>query len=119
MFSSALPEAASQEHFDCRACGACCAYSRDWPRFSMETDAEIASIPAQLINRTGSGMRCVGDRCSALIGAIGRSTSCGIYAVRPEVCRACQPGDDACRMARERHGLGRAPDETRPRSFRG
>jgi len=31
--------------------------------------------------------------------------ACNIYDVRPAVCRACEIGDDACLMARERHGL--------------
>ena len=41
-------------------------------------------------------MRCDGDRCSALSGRIGVATSCTIYAVRPEVCRTCMPGDAEC-----------------------
>jgi Fe-S-cluster containining protein len=55
-----------------------------------------------------SGMRCDGDRCVALAGAIGIATACTIYADRPEVCRACEPGDEACRMARARFGLAAA-----------
>ncbi len=50
-------------------------------------------------------MRCDGDRCSALQGIVGVGTSCGVYAVRPEVCRTCVPGDDECRLARARFGL--------------
>lgn len=89
----------------CQACGACCVYSREWPRFSTESDAEIARIPVELIAPSGSGMLCRGDRCAALAGDVGVATACTIYAVRPEVCRACEPGDDACEMARARHGL--------------
>jgi len=43
--------------------------------------------------------------CTALVGEVGIATSCAIYAVRPEVCRACEPGDEACRMARRRFNL--------------
>jgi hypothetical protein len=50
-------------------------------------------------------MRCVGDRCVALIGEIGVATACGVYADRPVVCRDCEPGDEACLMARRRFGL--------------
>jgi uncharacterized protein len=50
-------------------------------------------------------MRCIGDRCAALTGRIGVSTSCGIYALRPDVCRACDPGDDACLTARRHFQL--------------
>lgn len=91
----------------CESCGACCHYSHAWPRFSLETDAELDLIPSALVATDFSGMRCDGDRCSALKGKIGTATGCAIYAVRPHVCRACMPGDDACQMARERHGLPR------------
>lgn len=87
----------------CRACGACCSYAADWPRFTLETDAAIARIPASLVGTRG--MRCIGDRCMALEGEVGRATSCTIYDVRPEVCRACLPGDEACAMARRHFGL--------------
>jgi Fe-S-cluster containining protein len=89
----------------CQACGACCAYSQNWPRFSTEDDAALDLIPANFVNPGQSGMRCEGDRCSALSGRIGVATSCMVYAVRPEVCRTCMPGDAECGMARRRHGL--------------
>jgi len=89
----------------CQACGACCAYSSNWPRFSTEDDAALELIPLEFVNAAMSGMRCEGERCSALSGKIGVATSCGIYAVRPEVCRTCMPGDAECAMARRRYGL--------------
>ena len=89
----------------CQACGACCAYSANWPRFSIESDDELALIPETFVNDRQSGMRCDGDRCAALKGEIGRATSCGIYPVRPEVCRTCMPGDAECAMARRKFGL--------------
>ena len=89
----------------CQSCGACCAYSQNWPRFTIEDDATLDLIPAKYVNERLSGMRCEGDRCSALTGEVGVTTSCAIYAVRPEVCRTCQPGDAECNMARRRHGL--------------
>jgi Fe-S-cluster containining protein len=89
----------------CQACGACCAYSRNWPRFSTEDDAALDRIPRQFVNETQSGMRCDGERCSALTGQIGIATSCGIYPVRPEVCRTCMPGDPECDAARRRYRL--------------
>jgi Fe-S-cluster containining protein len=93
----------------CRSCGACCAFSKEWPRFSTEDDLDIDRIPVEFIDRRLGGIRCDGDRCSALAGEVGRATSCRIYEVRPEVCRACEPGDDACRMARRRFGLPLEP----------
>jgi uncharacterized protein len=84
----------------CQGCGACCAYSENWPRFSVESDEELAAIPEALVNARQSGMRCEGDRCAALQGEIGKQTACGIYDARPEVCRTCMPGDAECAMAR-------------------
>jgi hypothetical protein len=89
----------------CQSCGACCAFSRDWPRFTLETDAEIARIPPAYVDGGEARMRCEGERCSALQGDVGAVTSCAVYAVRPQVCRACEPGDEACRMARAKFGL--------------
>jgi uncharacterized protein len=89
----------------CRSCGACCSYSADWPRFSLESEADLARIPPELIDEGQGGMRCTGTRCAALLGTVARSTACAIYAVRPDVCRACVPGDGACREARRHFGL--------------
>lgn len=95
-----------QQASPCQGCGACCSYSPDWPRFSLEDDAALARIPAALVAAGGSGMRCVGNRCSALLGEIGKATACSIYEIRPDVCRACVPGDVECNTARRHHGLG-------------
>ena len=89
----------------CQSCGACCSYSHNWPRFSIEGDEALALIPDNFVNARQSGMRCDGDRCSALSGKVGGGVRCEIYAVRPEVCRTCMPGDAECNMARKRHGL--------------
>jgi Fe-S-cluster containining protein len=89
----------------CQSCGACCAYSRNWPRFSTEDDAALDLIPKKFVNERQSGMNCDGDRCTALTGKVGEATACGIYDVRPDVCRACMPGDPECALARRRHGL--------------
>lgn len=94
--------ASASQNFDCQSCGACCAYSADWPRFSLETEEELERIPAEHVAADLGGMRCENDRCTALEGALGKSVACTVYAVRPLVCRACMPGDDECLMARER-----------------
>ncbi len=90
---------------DCQACGACCSYSHEWPRFSTESDEDLDLLPAQFVSADQSGMRCDGERCSALSGTIGKQVSCVIYGLRPDVCRTCLPGDDACTMARKAFGL--------------
>ncbi len=89
----------------CRSCGACCSYSAEWPRFSLESDAQLARIPPALIAQGDGGMRCTGARCAALVGVVGQSTSCAIYPLRPDVCVACVPGDAACLQARRHFGL--------------
>src|SRR5205809_248701 len=73
----------------CQSCGACCAYSSNWPRFTIEEDAALDLIPAELVNERLSGMRCEDDRCCALDGEIAQAVTCRIYAIRPEVCRTC------------------------------
>jgi len=90
----------------CQSCGACCATSKDWPRFTLEDDAALARIPAEFVRECGSGIACTDDRCNALSGTVGKATTCAIYNVRPDVCRACVPGDEACTIAREKFGLG-------------
>jgi Fe-S-cluster containining protein len=89
----------------CQTCGACCSYSKEWPRFSTEDDAALDRIPPAYVDSGQGRMRCNGDRCTALVGDVGVATSCAVYGVRPAVCRTCLPGDDECQMARRRHGL--------------
>jgi len=89
----------------CQTCGACCSYSSEWPRFTTESDEEIARLPRMLIDDEAGRMHCHGDRCAALEGEVGISTSCAVYEDRPVVCRACEPGDDACSIARAYFGL--------------
>ncbi|WP_411962679.1 YkgJ family cysteine cluster protein [Mesorhizobium sp. ES1-1] len=101
----ALAAAASRLPFDCQSCGACCSYSPEWPRFSTEDDAQLDLIPEKYVAADLSGMRCDGQRCSALSGEVGKSTACLVYQVRPDVCRACMPGDDECLIARRAHGF--------------
>ena len=89
----------------CRTCGACCAYSAEWPRFGLETEEQIAAIPRDYVDDARGTMRCKGDRCVALNGEVGVATVCTLYAVRPQVCRDCLPGDDSCTVARARFNL--------------
>ncbi len=101
-----LDDLAAQAGDDvCRTCGACCSYSAEWPRFSLESAARLDLIPPELVADDERGMRCTGARCTALVGTVGQSTSCAIYALRPDVCRACSPGDAECLQARRHFGL--------------
>lgn len=108
--ATAAIETAVSAEGPCQACGACCAYSANWPRFSTEDDAALNLIPEALVNDRQSGMRCEGERCCALKGDVGVATACTIYAVRPEVCRSCEPGDPECNLARRRYGLPPLPE---------
>ncbi|TGU91805.1 YkgJ family cysteine cluster protein [Mesorhizobium sp. M00.F.Ca.ET.151.01.1.1] len=103
--ASSLPSSGIAPIFDCQSCGACCSYSAEWPRFSTEDDAQLDRIPEKHVAADLSGMRCDGVRCSALSGEVGKSTACTIYELRPDVCRACMPGDDECLMARRALGF--------------
>jgi Fe-S-cluster containining protein len=90
---------------ECRTCGACCSFSPEWPRFSLESNADLELIPDMYVDNDLGRMRCSGDRCTALVGEVGISTACAVYSVRPDVCRACLPGDDSCKIARLRFNL--------------
>ncbi|UCI22510.1 YkgJ family cysteine cluster protein [Mesorhizobium sp. B2-1-8] len=103
--TTSLPSSDIAAVFDCQSCGACCSYSAEWPRFSTEDDTQLDRIPAKFVAADLSGMRCDGVRCSALSGEVGKSTACTIYELRPDVCRACMPGDDECLMARRALGF--------------
>ena len=90
---------------DCRACGACCAFSAEWPRFTTEDESDLARLSPDLVDDERGRMRSRGDRCAALRGVVGVNVACAVYADRPEVCRACEPGDGECLLARRRFGL--------------
>jgi len=99
------PRAAELSAAACQTCGACCSFSSEWPRFSLEDDAYLDRIPRAYVDDQHGRMRCDGSRCAALVGEVGTVTACAIYAMRPDVCRDCLPGDDACRMARRHFNL--------------
>ena len=92
----------------CQSCGACCAYSADWPRFGLESDAALAAIPRAYVDDA----RADALRWQPLRGADRRNRRrdrVSVYAVRPLVCRECQPGDDSeCPMARRHFTLAGA-----------
>ena len=76
-----------------------------------ELDGMGGSVPDGLaVEVTGSTWRMRGTdhvptRCAALTGRVGERVACGIYEWRPGPCRELEPGSDACRHARARHGL--------------
>ena len=91
---------AARDATACQTCGACCSFSREWPRFSLEDDTALERTPRAFVDDKHGRMRCDGDRCSALVGDVGLSTACAVYSARPDVCNLVLPGDDACQTAR-------------------
>src|SRR5689334_3107658 len=91
--------------FNCETCGACCSFSSTRARISTKTDSELDAILARFVSEGQRGMRCDGNRCSALAGRVGLGTSCLIYELRPDVCRAFVPRDGAYLEARSSFGL--------------
>ncbi|WP_312224210.1 YkgJ family cysteine cluster protein [Rhizobium rhizoryzae] len=90
---------------DCQTCGACCSYSSDWPQSTTETDEALDALSAHFVTADQRGMRCESSRCSALSGTVGETTTCLVYEARPDVCRACSPGDYACTTPRLAFGM--------------
>jgi uncharacterized protein len=104
----------------CTSCGACCASFRvDFAR--AELQSEGGCVPDGLaVDLTASLCRMRGTdhqppRCAALSGTVGQRVACGIHEWRPSPCREFglrAPhgiGDEACAMARARHGLPALP----------
>lgn len=118
---------------DCKGCGACCAYSRDWveiaardtqvPRELTEEshpelwpDVEPEFIPRRVMRTTGPNLSLPvlqsepesrGQRCVALVGEIGKGAHCSIYENRPTVCRSFERGNPICVWFLGRYSLGR------------
>jgi Fe-S-cluster containining protein len=89
--------------YDCKSCGACCAYSESWP--ALIGDGDGAGIAEELIDFEQARMRSYGNRCAALVGEIGIRAHCSVYANRPLVCSEFQSGSDDCIMVRRSFAL--------------
>ncbi len=100
----------------CQSCGACCAYYRvsfHW----TETSSESFGVPIELtstISQYANAMNGTNQKtpsCVALLGVVGKSTSCGIYYNRPGACRNFAPSyengleNTDCETARHSKGL--------------
>ena len=101
----------------CIGCGACCAFFRVAFHWS-ETDPALGGIvPGELTAKLDphrvamQGTDQAAPRCVALVGDIGGTIGCSIYAQRPSVCRELQPAwlegvpSPQCDRARIAHGL--------------
>lgn len=101
----------------CQSCGACCAYYRVSFHWS-ETLAESYNVPVALTRGISphknamNGTNQQKPSCVALLGVVGKSTSCQIYDMRPSPCRSFKPSfedglqNKNCEKARLSKGLG-------------
>lgn len=107
--------------YDCDRCGACCSL------FGVNVRAhEVEQVPAlaQTVAALEESHRRLGlpliqsdDKREVFISAgpdfpcslQADDGSCSIYADRPHVCRAFEPGGSMCQWARGRAGLGMLP----------
>ena len=105
---------ATSDGFDCRRCGACCAFYR--VSFYWAEAASLA-LADDLVEQLTPWHACLAGtdsaapRCRALHGEIGSRVRCSVYAQRPSPCHELQAGDERCRRARQGHGLPARADE--------
>ena len=100
----------------CLNCGACCAFYRVSFHWS-ETLAESFNVPKarteSISNHLNAmcGTNQAQPQCVALVGVVGKSTSCEIYDNRPSCCRSFKASfEDGsqnldCEKARKSKGL--------------
>lgn len=114
---------------DCQSCGACCGTART-PASSANraklglpttdtwvncTDADVKRMPRRVrlklltVRIDDKQMKATPLRedgtCVFLKGTIADKVSCGIYDVRPSVCRAFKAGSEFCLQSRREIGL--------------
>lgn len=113
-----MTQAHPKPALDCVKCGACCCNS-DGNRAEGFIDY-VEVFPNDVLRRRPDLMgklavrnvarqvhlRLTEDgRCIALHGELGKSVHCGIYDVRPTVCRRVQPHSEECLSARRERGI--------------
>jgi Fe-S-cluster containining protein len=104
---------------DCVACGRCCHHA---PNTASLLEADEARMGEPLLTRLTivydkpphfRFMKNDGDKCAALDTSVAGKYPCGVYAVRPDGCRAVEPGSPACMEARALGHLGTSTGFTR------
>lgn len=95
----------------CQSCGACCrahypdgTVKKEWVAVDNPIPISDALLAFGIMGNPVMRMTRAG-RCAALVGRIGKSVSCAVYADRPSPCRNFTPGGDRCNLQRERAGL--------------
>jgi uncharacterized protein len=95
----------------CLSCGACCASFRVSFYFGESDAVPGGTVPQERVEPVSPflvamrGTNQPQPYCSALIGTVGQSTSCEIYALRSSTCQEVEAGDAHCNRARAKHGL--------------
>lgn len=111
MADEALPE--------CVDCGACCLAPEENPHEArggyvwvsrrertklLEAGHAAAVVPTRYLSTQGHALKVketpTGKACIFLRGEVGRFCHCGIYPIRPKVCRQFQRGSPPCLEAR-------------------
>lgn len=103
---------------DCTRCGACCTNPAVNTAEGFVDYVEVgagepllrrADLLKKYVVSNEDGVRHLrldgSGRCLALLGGLGRSVRCAIYAHRPHGCRRVQPGDPECLRVRADRGL--------------
>ncbi len=100
----------------CLKCGACCAFFRVSFHWS-ETFPESHEVPISRTKQISPYVNAMigtdqkNPLCSALLGGIGKSVSCEIYANRPNCCRLFKASfedgakNSSCNRARTSKGI--------------
>ncbi|HEU4406303.1 MAG TPA: YkgJ family cysteine cluster protein [Polyangiaceae bacterium] len=110
---------AAPPHYDCQACGACCAnpdenrrerfvdYVEVAPGSRLVADADLRKRYV-VVNAEGAAHLRLdpSGRCAALVGRLGARVRCAVYADRPRGCRLVEPGSARCLQARRERGVG-------------
>lgn len=96
--------------YNCQECGACCVgydvYLNDRDLDVFEAAPHLLRLTVLYPRTAAPPLRFLArdpqtDRCKALAGPL-ENCHCTIYAQRPYLCRALQPGSEHCREARAR-----------------
>ncbi len=87
--------------FDCKTCGACCAFKWSWPVL-LRSRLDAINIPKEMVRTDYPLMKTIDNRCIALDGKVGKSVCCKVYDDRPNSCRQFEPGSELCREARKK-----------------
>jgi uncharacterized protein len=95
------------EALDCRECAMCCRRNRvllepeDEARWAAEGRADLSAPAFVRAVRGRRALRVLRGDCVHLVG-----NDCGIYALRPDNCRAFPAGSEGCLGARAEAGVG-------------